>query len=103
MLYELIQTVQIDICKELAVQIPDGKAHVLRCMEQGLMWRNFLQTFGIAPKEIILRAVVKDQDSGKPEGILILDLAGNQGQKDLFVYGGSCKSLCETRLNLPCI
>jgi len=34
---KLVQAVQVDIGKELAVQVPDGKALVFGRMEQGLM------------------------------------------------------------------
>jgi hypothetical protein len=82
---ELVQTVQIDIGKKLAVQVANGKTLVSGSMEQGLMRRDVFQKPCIAPEDIMIRAVVKDKRPREPQGSFIPYPAGNQGEKDLLV------------------
>lgn len=85
MLDELIQPVEIDIRKKLAVEIADRQPLVGRGLEQGLMGRYSLQFAGATGIDMALGAVVKDQQLGQPARVRIGEARLQQAPEDRLV------------------
>jgi hypothetical protein len=86
MLGELIQLIQIYIGKKLAGKIPDRQPFVFGLFKQCLvLWYMFKQILAFG-HFTIFRAVVINNDPGKPDYILIFSVFFYQVKQDILIH-----------------
>jgi len=74
MLDELVETIEIEIGEELAVQVANRQPLARLRAQQTLVRRHPRQLAGRALADITLGAIVKHQELSRPAGVVIGDV-----------------------------
>ncbi len=88
---KLIQAVQINIGKELTVEIADGKPFTRLCLEKGFVRRQAFGKFYIAAHNRVDGAIMKNKQLTEPQCLLIRaflqtrEISGRNGVLDFNV------------------
>lgn len=85
-LYKLIQFIQVDVGKKLAVQVTDWQAFVGWRVKQGLMRGDGLHQVSIPFQLMIFCAVMKYQGFRQPAGCVVLYALTQQAEQYRLVY-----------------
>lgn len=83
--YELVQLIEIHICKELGSEITNRQSLVFGNMEKGFVGRNLIEKFLAALCREIVGGIVEDDDFYKIQYLGIFNLPADYIEKDFFL------------------